>query len=411
MTLTKRIASLILIMLLSNSTFASVERVEVYYKVDTGTVRPGIASEKYFAKVDLNYIASELCSTEVKARAQKLVQRHRTDIPSSGAYVTAEDVELRTATLNCMFDSWEVIAGKQQVTWGQSDYFRVLDIVNPLDVRENLIAYMDDFEEARVPLVMLNLSKVLEEGDFQLLVIPEIRSTILPIYASEFDAFLIAPDKIHLNLPNDYTFNNTSIASRYRFFMGEWDVGLYGYYGWEHDPLPESQDLEKVSFTLYRKKLFGASLSKPFGSWVFRSDLALQPNYKSVSNSGISETEQLSMLVGFDYAFESLNFSIQYAQSRKQKSKNLENIGRLTEQSSASMSKSYFSGRLLVENNLILEKNLLGTGYFNKFEVVFQLVENINVSSGLINYFGAENSTLGKFKDNSRLFLKLDYIF
>ncbi len=44
--------------------------------------------------------------------------------------------------------------GRQQVVWGRTDLFRVLDVVNPMDFsRENLYA---EFEDSRIPQWMIN---------------------------------------------------------------------------------------------------------------------------------------------------------------------------------------------------------------------------------------------------------------
>lgn len=63
--------------------------------------------------------------------------------------------------------------GRQQVVWGRTDLFRVLDVVNPIDFsRENLYA---EFEDSRIPQGMVNLeyrlgpTKWLEDLNFQLL--------------------------------------------------------------------------------------------------------------------------------------------------------------------------------------------------------------------------------------------------
>jgi hypothetical protein len=47
---------------------------------------------------------------------------------------------------------WRV--GKQQVVWGQADGLKVLDVINPQSYREFIL---DDFDDARIPLTMLNI--------------------------------------------------------------------------------------------------------------------------------------------------------------------------------------------------------------------------------------------------------------
>lgn len=70
-------------------------------------------------------------------------------------------------------DELAIRLGRQQVVWGRTDLFRVLDIVNPMDFsRENLYA---EFEDSRIPQAMINLeyrmgaTKWLEDLNFQLI--------------------------------------------------------------------------------------------------------------------------------------------------------------------------------------------------------------------------------------------------
>lgn len=48
---------------------------------------------------------------------------------------------------------FNVKVGKQQVVWGRSDLFRVLDVINPMDYSRNSI--YDEFEDIRIPMWMV----------------------------------------------------------------------------------------------------------------------------------------------------------------------------------------------------------------------------------------------------------------
>lgn len=70
-------------------------------------------------------------------------------------------------------DELAIRLGRQQVVWGRTDLFRVLDIVNPMDFsRENLYA---EFEDSRIPQWMANFeyrlgaTKVFDDLNFQLI--------------------------------------------------------------------------------------------------------------------------------------------------------------------------------------------------------------------------------------------------
>ena len=39
-------------------------------------------------------------------------------------------------------EAWSWTLGKQQLTWGEADYFRVVDVVNAQDLRDYLLSYI-----------------------------------------------------------------------------------------------------------------------------------------------------------------------------------------------------------------------------------------------------------------------------
>lgn len=74
------------------------------------------------------------------------------------------------------FDSGNELAirfGRQQVVWGRTDLFRVLDIVNPIDFSRNNL--YDEFEDSRIPMGILTAeyragaTNTFEDINFQLL--------------------------------------------------------------------------------------------------------------------------------------------------------------------------------------------------------------------------------------------------
>ncbi|HBZ69913.1 MAG TPA: hypothetical protein DEP35_09330 [Deltaproteobacteria bacterium] len=77
----------------------------------------------------------------------------------------------------------DVRLGEQQVVWGQSLGLRILDIVNAQDFREFIL---DDFNDARTPLVGLNVESWLAGWALQTLVFPTFEPNQLPATTSEF---------------------------------------------------------------------------------------------------------------------------------------------------------------------------------------------------------------------------------
>lgn len=52
-------------------------------------------------------------------------------------------------------DQFDIRLGRQQVVWGRTDLFRVLDVINPVDFSRNNI--YDELEDIRIPMGILNL--------------------------------------------------------------------------------------------------------------------------------------------------------------------------------------------------------------------------------------------------------------
>jgi len=56
---------------------------------------------------------------------------------------------LRELFVDAIIDDWWLRLGKQQVVWGKTDFFRLQDIVNPMDFGQHF--FLDAFEDIRIP--------------------------------------------------------------------------------------------------------------------------------------------------------------------------------------------------------------------------------------------------------------------
>mgnify|MGYP003346117687 CR=1 FL=1 len=52
---------------------------------------------------------------------------------------------------------WWVRVGKQQVVWGKTDFFRLQDLVNPVDFGQHF--FFDSFEDIRIPQWILSIQR------------------------------------------------------------------------------------------------------------------------------------------------------------------------------------------------------------------------------------------------------------
>ena len=98
---------------------------------------------------------------------------------SSGEAYTQRD-PLREAYVDATFgDNGEVMTrtGKQQVVWGKADGMKLLDIINPTDYSEMA---QNQMEDSRIPVFMMNVEKVLDEGGTLQVVVSQPRENYFP---------------------------------------------------------------------------------------------------------------------------------------------------------------------------------------------------------------------------------------
>ena len=390
---------------------SATAQTEVYYQHDHGTEVSGKAADKFFAKYSGELDAGDACFAAYQIRGMALDQRARPGVSDPDDQEWDSRLEVRQLTLNCMAGNWEWVLGKQQVTWGQGDYFRVLDVVNPLDGRENVLAYIDDFEEGRLPLTMMNATRMLDNGDIQLLLIPEVKAPRLPAVDSEFDLFAGSPVRPNWDKPDSYTAQTMSAALRYRFVAAEdWDLGLYSYYGWDGEPILLSDDEGRPELSQRRKKLAGVSVATPVAGWIVRGDLAYMPgSYVRNQQGEADQADKSSALIGFDYSYSAFTTNIQFARHWLPEKDDVD--GARSDQMSFTVSQNFRADRLTLMNNTLSDSESGRTGYLNKLNLIYRLTQEVSVDTGVVQYFGHKRSQFGQFSDNSRLYFKISAQF
>ncbi len=71
---------------------------------------------------------------------------------------------------------WDFRLGKQQVVWGTADGIKLLDVINPTDFRE---LNQNVFEDARIPVWMVNAEKYFDDGSNIQLILSEAQPNVI----------------------------------------------------------------------------------------------------------------------------------------------------------------------------------------------------------------------------------------
>jgi len=224
--------------------------------------------------------------------------------------------------------------GKQQVVWGQADGLKVLDVINPQSFHEFIL---DDFDDSRIPLWMLNVeTPVADDDTLQFLWIPDTTyhelaepGTPYQITSPRLVPTLPgdAPEGVPVNvlspLKPDRFLADSDFGLRYSSFRGGWDITVNYLYHYADFPVLY-QELDAGSVNIQpeyeRSHLIGGTLSNAFGEFTLRAEIGYSTDTyhiaRNLRSRGISNSPELASVLGLDWQGLSDTFiSFQWFQS------------------------------------------------------------------------------------------------
>lgn len=248
-------------------------------------------------------------------RLRRRDQRPVSDGALNGAVWQNRHAELRVreAYLDVNLSSLEVRLGKQQVVWGQADGLRLLDVINPQQLRE---FNLPTFEDSRIATWMINAELPLgDDGRLQWLVIPDITVNEQADAGTEF---AISSPELRPTLPQGQPVraqplrrpdrSDVEIGLRYSHFVGGWDLSANYFHFYHDNPVlyrRQQQGEIVLQPRLERGELLGGSASTAMGNWVLRAEAVYQQRVyllrDDLQDGGVTVSGELKALLGLDY--------------------------------------------------------------------------------------------------------------
>jgi hypothetical protein len=319
---------------------------------------------------------------------------------------------------------WRI--GKQQVVWGQADGLKVLDMVNPQSYREFIL---DDFEDSRIPLWMVNLTLILgDSATLQLLWIPDTTyhelaepSTLYEISAPEKTPF-IKPTPLQsvalstLDKPSK-AFKDSDVGFRYQVFWDGWDITLnYLHYYQDLPVFYQDKTATKIEInpTYERSHLIGSSVSNVFGDFTLRAEAGYQTDtYHSANlkkNNGVNHHQELSSILGIDWqGLEETFISIQWFRSQLF-SYSSSTIRDKTDQTLSLLVRKHFDNQIWKAEILSLHSVNHDDGLIRPKAAYFWF-SNLEIWAGADLFYGESSGLYGQFDHNDRLVLGFEWGF
>lgn len=322
---------------------------------------------------------------------------------------------------------WRV--GKQQVVWGQADGLKVLDVVNPQSYREFIL---DDFDDSRIPLWMLNVEiPVGGDDSLQLLWIPDLSYNE---YATEGNVYQASSPLLVPKLPADFelaSFNqnkptsvikDSDLGLRYSKFFQGWDLTFNYFYHYLDAPV-NYQFVEQNKVSIYaeyeRSHLIGGTASKAFGDFTLRTEIGYSSdsfhlldndsaNY--FTKKGIHQSADISSVVGLDYqGLTDIFISAQWFQSYLIE----DEVGLIRPQHNHTFSLMYnqnFANEVWTFEALLLHNKAQGDGSIQG-KVSYILESNIKLWLGTDVFYGSKSGLFGQFKETDRVNIGFEWGF
>ncbi len=430
-----RLALLIILALLLSYTFGRANAVEVTLhgavKNETAYFTAG---EKRFDKIQnrLDLKPEALLTDRLEFRGRGLLwydaamdveSTNATDLTSSIKKHYRTATQLKEAYLLYGGDDFDLRLGQQQIVWGKTEGLRMLDLINPLDMREFML---DDFLDSRIGLVAarLNYYTYLDgnEHEFEFVMIPDARPAELAPTGSRWGFALptlpagVTPVIRSGNDPN-WAAKNMEYGAAWRSNLGGWDLSLNWFYGWKDTP---SIQKRLVGATIFltpfyeRMHTVGGSFSNAFGAWVVRGEMAANLN-ESLNATGVtiatSTTNKTTLngAIGVDYTSNNWTVSPQVF---------VRYISGWDRSVAEDRSSGFASLRISTDfMNEKLKPEVIGlfdwadAGWMVRPKVSYEFSDQIELTAGVDLFGGKAGGFFGQFANNDRIYTEIEYSF
>ncbi len=300
--------------------------------------------------------------------------------------------------------------GRQIVVWGRADNIRVVDFINPLDIREPGLV---DIEDLRLPITMTKLDYYVGSWNLSGIAIHEMRFDKSPVFGSEFFPF-DTPLPVEKEPAN--TLENTEFGLALNGIFSGWDVSFYGARFFDDQPHVEQATATQLERRHSRLKMAGAAANIALGNWLLRWEAAYIDGLEFFAKPG-DDRSRFDLLVGLEYsgftdttiALETVNRRIMDFDDALKASP--DNAQKDEFQALLRYSADFLNDRF----HLVFLASLFGLtgddGAFQRISGEYDLTDDVSIKAGLVTYQSGDKASFRQIGDNDRIFLEAKYSF
>jgi len=316
-------------------------------------------------------------------------------------------------------DDFDFRIGQQQIVWGKTDGLRMLDTINPLDMREFIL---DDFLDSRIGLWSARLNWYTDvagiESEFEFIVVPDARPVALAPQGSRWAYPMPAGVSASLQSGVQPSWRPSDIEAgiAWRANVSGWDLSLNGFHGWKDTPNMLKQFTAgglNLTPSYQRMNTVGGSFSNAFGAIVLRGELAANIG-EVVSTTGtrpttsIVKTSTFNGAIGLEYNKHNWRISPQFF---------IRHLSNWNPTIAEDQNSGFMS--LLLATDYLNEKlkpEMIGLfdwaagSWMLRPKVSYEFNDHLITRAGL-DLFGGKAGFFGPFNANDRVASEVEYTF
>lgn len=336
--------------------------------------------------------------------------RGREDYTEEVLEAYQEEVELEEAyLLGRLSENLDLTLGRQIVVWGVADSLRVVDILNPLDMRSPGLM---EIEDLRLPVAMTRLNYYRSPWNLAGLIVHEVRFDKTPPWGSEFypaDQPWPEEEKPGFGIDNQEYALALSGA-----FSGA-DLAFFAASVFADEAHFE---LTPAGLMLSHSRLFMAGLAADlvWSSWLFKAEAAYFYGLEFLASPDEKQS-RLDLLLGLEYsglaettlALEAANRHLfEFDQVLKSSPEGpLKNDF----QWAARASRDFLHDRLTLTFLFTAFDALAQGGALERFQMDYELSDQLWLTLGLVIYHSGDRAWTEKIGDCHRFFGQIRYSF
>lgn len=303
----------------------------------------------------------------------------------------------------------DIKIGRQIISWGTSESFRVVDVINPIDQRT---LGRTDLKDLRLPTTMTRIDLYSSVWNLTGLAIHEIRHNKTPVAGSPYypsDSYLPPTEQIDTSIRN--TQFGLALSGR---FEG-WDALFYFADIYDQDPYFDegvSKNVQKYPRIL----MFGTGLTFAFGDVLFKTEAAYFDKLK-FSNLSEKDKSKIKILAGIEYSgIKDTTVSIELLYSQilsfeKELELEPDNEEKEHVEYAVKIEKKYLNEMLILKIIGYFNGIHLQDGAYERLEAEYDISDKISVGSGVILYQAGDNEYFKKISNNDSIYANIKLSF